>query len=190
MVTYGVAMALVFTYLAAFPSQLKWMVLGITFGTTALLPGSAIALLAKSGAVQDISLSNRRDRAVPYLFFLASLLLCLFFFRKMMMPFWLISILAGSGVALVVALLVNFAWKISAHAIGIGGLIGGLMGVSRIYLMNPYPAFILLILLAGLLGTSRLYLQKHTPWQVYAGFCLGFICTFASALLSYIYLFI
>ena len=93
-------------------------------------------------------------------------------------------------VAMGITLLVNFVWKISAHCIGIGGLLGGLMGVSRIYHLNPYPSLMAWILLAGMLATSRLYLEKHTPTQVYIGFCLGFICTFASSIVSYIYLFI
>lgn len=56
------------------------------------------------------------------------------------MPFWLLAMLIGACVALVIALCVNFAWKISAHAIGIGGLLGAIMGVARIHMINPYWA--------------------------------------------------
>jgi membrane-associated phospholipid phosphatase len=44
--------------------------------------------------------------------------------------------------------------------------------------------------LSGLVGTSRIFLGRHTPMQVYAGFILGFFCTFTASILSYIYLFI
>ena len=74
--------------------------------------------------------------------------------------------------------------------IGVGGLLGGLMGVARIHLINPYPAFMVVLLIAGLLGTSRIFLKRHTPMQVYAGFSLGFMCTFVASMMSYIYLFI
>ena len=106
------------------------------------------------------------------------------------MPFWLIAILMGICVALLIALCINFFWKISAHMIGIGGLLGGLMGVARIHLINPYLLFIAVLLIAGLLGTSRIFLKRHTPLQVYAGFSLGFMCTFVASMMSYIYLFI
>ena len=119
-----------------------------------------------------------------------SILVCIFFLYKMLMPFWLLAMLIGACVALVIALCVNFAWKISAHAIGIGGLLGAIMGVARIHMINPYWAFIVVLIVAGLLGTSRIFLKRHTPMQVYAGFCLGFICTFVASLMSYIYLFI
>ena len=130
------------------------------------------------------------ERVVPYLIFITSILVCIFFLYKMLMPFWLLAMLIGACVALVIALCVNFAWKISAHAIGIGGLLGAIMGVARIHMINPYWAFIVVLIVAGLLGTSRIFLKRHTPMQVYAGFCLGFICTFVASLMSYIYLFI
>jgi len=74
--------------------------------------------------------------------------------------------------------------------IGIGGLLGGIMGLARIHGINPYWAFIFVLLIAGAVGTSRIILNKHTTGQVFAGFGLGFVCTFVASLLSYIYLFI
>ena len=73
--------------------------------------------------------------------------------------------------------------------LGIGGLLGGIMGIAQIHMMNPYWAFIIVFIIAGLLGTSRIFLRKHTPMQVYAGFCLGFACTFSASLLNYLFLF-
>ena len=181
---------------------MKLLIAGGTFISTAIVPGLFIFLLVKNGAAGDIELSDRKERVVPYLIFITSILVCIFFLYKMLMPFWLLAMLIGcpwpaSGamligacVALVIALCVNFAWKISAHAIGIGGLLGGIMGVARIHMINPYWAFIVVLIVAGLLGTSRIFLKRHTPMQVYAGFCLGFICTFVASLMSYIYLFI
>ena len=156
MVTYGIVLALMFTFLAIYPLPVKLLIAGGTFISTAIVPG----------------------------------LFIFFFLYKMLMPFWLLAMLIGACVALVIALCINFAWKISAHAIGIGGLLGGVMGVARIHMINPYWAFIVVLIVAGLLGTSRIFLKRHTPMQVYAGFCLGFICTFVASLMSYIYLFI
>lgn len=190
MVTYGVALALAFTYLVIYPLNVKLMLVGGTFVTTAVVPGLFILLMVKNGAAVDLELSDRKERVVPYLIFITSILVCLFFMYKMLMPFWLLAMLIGACLALIIALCINFFWKISAHALGIGGLLGGIMGVARIHMINPYGAFILVLLIAGLVGTSRIFLKRHTPMQVYAGFCLGFICTFVASLLSYIYLFI
>lgn len=190
MVTYGILLALSFTYLAIYPPMAKLLIAGGAFVSTALLPGLFILFMTRSGAVTDIELSDRKERVIPFLIFITAVLVYMFFLYRMLLPFWLLSLLAGSCVALLIALFINFYWKISAHAIGIGGLAGGIMGIARIHMINPYWSFIIVILIAGLLGTSRIILQKHTPMQVYAGFSLGFICTFVAALISYIYLFI
>ena len=190
MVTYGVVLALSFTYLAIYPPTMKLLLAGGAFLSTAVIPGAFILMMVKNGAAVDMELSDRHERVVPYLIFITSIMVCAFYMYKMMLPFWFISLLLGACVALILALLINFFWKISAHAIGVGGLLGGIMGVARIHLMNHYWAFIAVIVIAGLVGTSRIFLERHTPMQVYAGFCLGFICTFVASFLSYIYLFI
>ncbi|MEG1545320.1 MAG: hypothetical protein RR382_12505 [Tannerellaceae bacterium] len=190
MITYGFVLAMAFTYLAIFPFNVKLLLVGMTFFLTAFVPGGLIMLLVKNGAATDLELSNRRERAVPYLIFVASIMICGIFLYKMMMPFWLLAILGGAALALLLALCINFFWKISAHTIGIGGLLGGIMGIARVHMVNPYWAFIIVLIIAGAVGTSRIFLKRHTPMQVYAGFSLGFICTFVVSLLSYIYLFI
>ena len=190
MVTYGITFALMGTFLALYPLRMKLLIWGSAFLSTAVLPGLFIFLLTRTGAASDLELTKRKERALPYLIVISSVALCLYFLYRMMMPFWLIAILMGICVALLIALCINFFWKISAHMIGIGGLLGGLMGVARIHLINPYLLFIAVLLIAGLLGTSRIFLKRHTPLQVYAGFSLGFMCTFVASMMSYIYLFI
>ena len=190
MVTYGITIDLMNTFLVLYPLRMKLLIWGSTFLSTAVLPGLFIYLLVRNGAASDLELSKRKERVLPYLIFVTSVALCLYFLYRMMMPFWLLSLLMGVCVALLLALGINFFWKISAHMIGVGGLLGGLMGVARIHLINPYPAFMVVLLIAGLLGTSRIFLKRHTPMQVYAGFSLGFMCTFVASTMSYIYLFI
>lgn len=190
MVTYGVILALSFTGLSILPWTAKLYIVCGVFACTAVLPGLFIYLLVRNGAAGDLELTNRRERAVPYLIFVVSILSCFYFMNRMMMPYWLLGVLAGTCAALLIALCINFFWKISAHEIGAGGLLGGLMGYAEIHQLNLSWAFMLAFMIAGLLGTSRIYLKRHTPMQVYAGFGLGFACTFLFSLWSYIYLFI
>lgn len=189
MVTYGILLALTYTYLAIYPTTVKMAIVGGTFITTAVIPGLFILLLIKNGAASDVELSDRRERAIPYLIIITSLLVCLYYFYKMRMPFWLLAIVIGACVALVAALFINFVWKISAHTLGVGGLLGGVMGVSNIHAMNPFWGFILILFAGGLVAMSRIYLKRHTPMQAYAGFALGFLSVFGAISMSYIYLF-
>lgn len=190
MITYGVVLALMFTYLAIYPFGIKVLIAGGVFFSTALIPGLFILLMVKSGAAHDLELTNRKERLVPYLIMITSNLACFFFLYKMRMPFWVLSLMISSVVALVFALCINFFWKISAHLLGIGAALGAILGMCRLQHMNAWPLFMLGFIFAGLLGSSRILLGRHTPMQVYAGFTLGFVFTFVTSLLSYIYLFI
>lgn len=190
MATYGILIVLSASYLSLFPIKVKLIIAACTFVSTALVPAVFIFFLIRNGAATDIELSNRKERALPYLIIITSFIICIFYLQRMNMPFWIISVVSGATVALLIALCINFFWKISAHALGIGGLLGAVMGVSRIHLVNPWLAFIALFLVVGLVCTSRIYLNRHTPLQTYAGACLGYASTFSAALISYHYLFI
>lgn len=80
----------------------------------------------------------------------------------------------GSAILVIFGLIINLRWKISAHMIGIGGLLGGLVGISQIVLTDVAMLVIITTLLCGLVGYARLKLNAHTQAQVYAGFLLGF----------------
>lgn len=190
MITYGALLALTHTFLAIYPLSVKGMILGAVFFSTALVPGLFILLLVKTGSAHDLELTDRRERLLPYLILVTSNMACLFFLYKMRMPFWILSQLMAVIAALLAALCINFFWKISAHMLGIGGLLGAIMGICRVQHTDPYWLFIAGFLAAGLLGVSRIWLKRHTPMQVYAGFALGFAFTFTASFAGYIYLFI
>jgi membrane-associated phospholipid phosphatase len=190
MVTYGMLMALSFTYLALYPLVVKLHLLAGVFLCTVAVPGGIILLMVRNGVADDMELTNRRERLMPYLLFIASNMICLFYLFKMQLPFWVLSMFMGICTALFAALCINFVWKISIHTLGIGGLFGAIAGIARAQMINPQWLFVAILLIAGLLGTSRIILGKHTPMQVYAGFLLGLACTFAASFTSLIYLLI
>ena len=186
MVTYGVVLALTFTYLAIYPPAIKLLLAGGAFLSTAVIPGAFIFMMVKNGAAVDMELSDRHERVVPYLIFITSIMVCAFYMYKMMLPFWFISLLLGACVALIMALLINFFWKISAHAIGTGGLLGGsspdpfdkpLLGL---YHRNPNSR----------IGRYFAYLSEKT--YSYAGICrvLSRIYMYLCSLILELYLFI
>lgn len=190
MITYGMILTLLYTYLAIYPTKMKLIMVGGAFVCTAIIPGLFILLLKFSGSISDLELSDRRERVLPFLVMIFSIMVFVFFVNRMQVPFWLMGLLIGSALALLLAMFINFYWKISVHGIGIGGLLGATMGIARIHMINAYWLFIGLILIAGLVASARIILNKHTPMQMYGGVCLGFICTFVASILSYIYLLI
>jgi len=55
MVTYGIVLALMFTFLAIYPLPVKLLIAGGTFISTAIVPGLFIFLLVKNGAAGDLT---------------------------------------------------------------------------------------------------------------------------------------
>ena len=55
MVTYGIVLALMFTFLAIYPLPVKLLIAGGTFISTAIVPGLFIFLLVKNGAAEGTS---------------------------------------------------------------------------------------------------------------------------------------
>lgn len=190
MITYGIYIALTYTSLAIFPAPLKMKILTCTFMMTAFVPALCIFMMIKIGRQGDYDLTKKADRTKPYLIYIASVVACALYLSRMLMPFWILATVFGTAITMLIAMCINFFWKISAHMIGIGGILGGLMGISHVYFMNPYWGFILGFAAAGLLGSSRLILRRHTPAQVYVGFGLGFTTIYVFALLSHFYFFI
>ncbi len=190
MLTYGMILALCGSYLAVYPLKIKFLLVSGVFSMTTLLPGTFIYLMVRYGKGIDFALNNRKVRTLPYLLYISSIVVCAFFLLRMMLPFWLVVVFFAAAALMVVTMCINFFWKISAHMIGIGGLLGAIMGYFKMYQLNPWMLFIVLFLLAGMLGTSRLILERHSPAQIYAGFLLGFIGIYLSTILSYFFLFI
>jgi membrane-associated phospholipid phosphatase len=82
----------------------------------------------------------------------------------------------GTTIAAIITLLINLRWKISAHMVGIGGVLGAVIGISERFMQNLNGTIIVLFLVAGMIGYARLKLDAHTSLQVYAGFATGFGC--------------
>ena len=81
----------------------------------------------------------------------------------------------GGGLAILLTALVNFKTKISAHMVGMGGLLGVIISVSYLIRFDMTFIYLILILISGLVGTSRLILKEHRPFQIYVGFMMGLV---------------
>lgn len=162
-------------YLAlTIPENAKWMILGLVFITTFLLPlmmNSLIVFLLKKVTSPEIGdKRNMQLLMVSIFFFLTYYLLGSVHFS----PVFNLYILGATLLATMV-LIINFYWKISVFMTSCGALTGAFTGIT---LANKSSVLILIfisILISGLTGFSRLKLQTHSPAQVYSGFAVGAI---------------
>jgi hypothetical protein len=145
---------------------------------TVVFPLLSIALLWRSGLVSGVTLPLREERTAPYVMTLFYHGMAYYLLRRSELDPATFSLVIGGMVALLATLLINLRWKISAHMVGIGGLLGAL---SSLLVQHGTIAPLELapfILVAGALGTARLLVSDHTPAQIYVGGAVGFLSTF------------
>lgn len=177
MPTYGFAF-LFFThnYISTFiPLNIKILIIGITFIFTFILPAINALILLKLGRIRSLEMETSGERVIPYLStFMYYLALFYLFYSAKFSPVFIILIL-GAALSVLVTLLINFKWKISAHAVGIGGIIGAIMGISLRLMIDLQLIVVFTLVLAGIVGFARLKLLAHSPAQVYTGYLIGFL---------------
>ena len=150
---------------------------------TIILPALPILMMMRKGQIQDIFISKREERTIPYLFsLLAYVFWVLFLWRNLNFPMNLLIYPIGCVASILAMMLINLKWKISAHLVGVGGLVGGIIGVSYQMGVNPVGFIIVALLISGLVAISRIYLKAHTIGQVISGFILGFLFVFVPGL--------
>ena len=118
-------------------------------------------------------MNTKEERHTPYFFTTLLYISTTYLIQKMGLPIIINLLFIGATLAITLTMLINFKWKISAHMVGIGGLVGASLSIyyNLDFGINFY--LITCILVAGLVGFARLKMNAHSVAQVYAGFVLG-----------------
>lgn len=159
------------------PGQMRLVFL-IIFLSTVAFPGINILLLRWYGVVTSLEMPKRKERAGPYISSAFFFGLGYYLLRKANLPDVIYSILFGCILALILVMIINFVWKISAHATGVFGLVGTTAGLFAAHSFDNVLLFCSVVMIGALVMTSRLVLKAHVPSQVYAGAILGFLCLY------------
>jgi hypothetical protein len=161
------------------PLKLKLILTLTVFAFTFLLPALNVLILYKLNYISSLKIENRTERTIPLL----ATSLCYFGLFYMLLDFniWpaIKLFVLGGGICILLAAIVNLWWQISAHMIGIGGVLGILFAMSYYLQMPILPSISLCIIIGGFIGFARLYLKAHTPAQVYSGFVFGFLIQYS-----------
>lgn len=166
----------------AFDIRFKWFIIGMIFIYTFALPSYLIYLMYRWGMIQSLKLENLNERRLPY-FLTAAIygILGYFLFTKNAMLFPSAFILWSIAAVILLVGVISLWWQISAHAAGIGGMIGALAGLIVRYGESAlFIPMLCVIVFAGFLIGARLQLNAHTPAQVSAGAVLGVSVSFVA----------
>jgi hypothetical protein len=163
----------VYDYLTA--SGIKWRITVIVFLFSFVFPVLNIYILYRMKRLPSVMLTRQSDRTFPYV--MTSLFYFGLFYLLMDVNIWpsLKLFIVGGGLCILLTAIINLRYKISAHMVGLGGLLGVLISVSFLTRFDMTLWYIGVILLAGIAGYARLRLGEHRPSQIYSGFILGLL---------------
>jgi hypothetical protein len=157
-----------------FSSLQKFQTLVIVGINLTIFPLVSVLLLKALGFIESIYLKTQKDRIIPYIacgifFFWAFTV----FKEQTKYPIVLVVFILGIFLASSAALLANIYFKVSMHAIGVGGL----LGIFAVLFYNnnlsmSWPLALVLII-SGMVCTARLLLNTHTPRDIYVGLLIG-----------------
>jgi membrane-associated phospholipid phosphatase len=154
-------------------------------GVTALLPGLVAAvticlapllvvvILARRGKLTDHHVGDKKQRRPVMLWTLASALVGCGILTLINTPITVWALIAGILGGILALIIVSPFWKVSGHAMTLGGAT-----VSSAMLFGVWS--IPFVIAAPLVCWSRVYLKDHTLSQVITGFLTGLV-VFGSA---------
>lgn len=166
-------------------SQGGWLILQV-FLSTFLVPGLLVVMMKNLGLISSIEMQERHDRIIPYIATGIFYLWIFMMVRKTTMYPLLFSIATlGTTTGLFLCFFFNNFFKISAHAAGVGGLLGIFLIAMRWFSYSYFyvqgitiPVYVVLmavIILCGLVCTSRLLLKAHSGTEIIQGFGVGLL---------------
>jgi hypothetical protein len=161
-----------------------WLLLRISINMV-IFPALMVLLLKGVGFINSVFLKTQKDRIIPYIgagtFYFWMYLV---FRNQPEVPLILTSFVFAIFLSSYSALIANIYFKVSMHAIGMGGILGILLIIlfrTHSALAIPGPLMIAL-LLTGIVCTSRMIVSDHTQKEIYAGLFIGILCQYIGAL--------
>lgn len=157
------------------PLNYWFLLIGGTFLFSCLIPLVMLLSLMRMGHVDNLDVTNHKQRTLPYLYTLVSLAFWVAFLFKMHLPNYMLCAAIASLVCLGLVTLINLKWKISVHLSSFGGATATIFAMMLHLGFCSTPIVCLMLFMAWLLMLARIRLGAHTPTQAVAGYLLGLL---------------
>jgi hypothetical protein len=203
MVTYMLLLLLVINpyQFGVYKMAEQWKLVLMVFLSTFAMPIFAVFMMKSLQMVKSMQLEDRFERIGPYILTgVFYLWMFINFKSNPLIPKPMVIVMLGSTIALFLAFFANNFTKISAHATGMGGMVGMALINSLFFNFDTFTAslgwlgmyeistnFLLMavIVMAGIVCSARLLLGAHSEKQLYIGFALGFVAQFIALLVLF-----
>jgi hypothetical protein len=173
------------SYFSGFSERNKLQTVIISCINLVAFPLLTVFLLKALGFIDSIFLRTRKDRIIPYMacgifFFWAYTV----FKKQEMYPTIMPSFILGVFLAASAALIANIYFKISMHAIGMGGWLGIFFVIAKENSMLMTWPIAAALLITGVVCTARLLVSNHTQRDIYVGLIVGFLAQVVAAFVN------
>lgn len=153
----------------------------LIFLNTFVVPSIIIYYLYRFGFISSMHVDQLSERRLPYIVSIITYAIATYLFGWQLQPIGELApqisiLLASVTFSLVVVAVISLFWKISAHATGLGGVIGVLFSLlvrydERLLL----PLLLMSIFMTGFVLSARLQLNAHSPLQITIGLLFGLL---------------
>jgi len=177
-ITVYVAAFLIFIHPAEFAGAellTKQLKLLLIFLFATVFPAFTVFLCWRLKLVRSLHMSTTRERIIPYLLAMFFYFMIWFVFARSMFdnPPVILHLLLGSFFAICGGWMCNIFFKISMHAIAMGGLVTFAILFSFVDNYSSGLYLSIAVLIAGLVCTSRLIVSDHSNFEIYIGLLVG-----------------
>lgn len=145
----------------------------IVFVSTFVLPMIMISLFLLRKVIKSLEMTETQERFVHFLVTAIFYFFSYFTLYKLQAPGFIAAYILGAFIIVFLISFITIKWKISAHAAGLGGLIGMMLALANLYFASTIFFFAQALIVTGLVASSRLILEEHNLKQVAAGFLMG-----------------
>jgi len=145
---------------------------------SSLVPILYIAYLLKTGRIDDLHISKKSDRRIPYIIGIAGAIAAFFTLQALDSSSLLLTFILTNIVAITLLAIINSRWLISAHTSSIT-TITFFLGFA----FSPVVG-LAMIPLVFITFYVRFFLKRHTIPEMISGMALGIVIVFCLAALG------
>jgi hypothetical protein len=157
------------------PGNIRRVLFLMVLANNVIMPLALLPLFKIRGIISSYRIESRSERVIPLMSTSVMYFISAIMIFRFQLPGVVKSFMFAAACVVFISALINFRWRVSIHATGVGAMVATTLLLS----FQMYSGIIWIVALAflvsGLVMTSRLWLNAHSPREIYSGFFLGFV---------------
>ncbi len=161
-----------FMHLAA---QQKSQLLATIVTNTLVFPVIVLVLMKALKIVSSFQLRTNKERILPFIAIMLFYFWTYLVVEKLGVGHYFTHISLGASLGIFLAFFINVFYKISIHAVGMGGFLGIALTLTLISTYNLLFPLLLVVIIVGAVGSARLFLGAHNSREIVSGYMVGLL---------------